>query len=112
MIVKVQKSYEDTNKWFMMDNITEVHYDSKIKPFPTDEEFITTEDYITFIREGCVHYNVIIVKNKIKRTEIRILFDTVAYICNDAGKTLEKILGHSGTCDNALHAGPPAVAEK
>jgi len=94
MIVKVQTS-KKVNEWFMVDNITEIYFQDKFNFLEKDEKFdLSSENCILFFtNEPPWQYSTIIAKDKVKEIKIKIIFDTVAYICNDKGKTLEKILG-------------------
>ena len=98
MIVKVER-YIEKFSYILVDNVREVFRSDGWKPEPLRINDIIIED--------CKEYgkgDLIITENypcKIKLecirgdgSEINIVFDTVAYILNDQGKTIEKVLAN------------------
>ena len=106
MILKIER-YEEGQDWWMLDDIRKI---SKSKPFIAD----ATKDYDAdvvdivildyadqvvsrLVKEGGsteIVDNISLICRLSNGGEFSIIFDTTAYICNDEGKTIEKIVAN------------------
>jgi hypothetical protein len=87
MIIKIKVE----SKYYIFDNVSNVNYYIKSKESSKEKiEEDNKEILINNLTNSPIKYNCISFedKNTIKQT---IIFDTVAYICNDEGKTIEII---------------------
>lgn len=105
MILKVER-YDEKQKWWMLDNIRKVSVSSDIRKQQKDLE-ATEHDTVIFDMprteckcygkgEGCSecsYYKVLICRLN-DGEEYSIAFDTIAYLLNDSGKTIEKIVSN------------------
>ena len=102
MILKIER-YSNRQQWWMFDNIRKI---SMSNPFR--RAGITDKDYDAVLFDiktdctckgpgdgcdACVDYLVAVCRLK-DGSEISIAFDTVAYLLNDDGKTIEKIVSN------------------
>lgn len=100
MILKIER-YNDQD-WWMLDDIRKISKSHFEQEFSKDFE---ENDYDIFLLDYG-HYLNSIGKGETARrieqlicrisngNEFSILFDTVAYLCNDEGKTIEKIVAN------------------
>ena len=101
MILKIE-SYDEIRQWWMYDNIRKI---SMSKPRYGSSKSNILHDIIIFnmltscdCDEGsqcskCVKYLVAICTLN-DNSEISIAFDTTAYLLNDQGKTIEKVVAN------------------
>lgn len=103
MILKVER-YNEKQQWWMFDNIAKISVSSDIRKQQKDLE-ATEHDAVIFDmpRTECVcydgetccgtcsYYKVLICRLN-NGEEYSIAFDTIAYLLNDNGKTIEKIV--------------------
>lgn len=97
MILKVKVNYEDRD-WWILDDIRRVVVSKQIFSHLSKEEHIKSvskdidicllsnsndKKGVKYIRLSC---------RKTNGEEFLVIFDTVAYLCNDEGKTVEKIV--------------------
>ena len=102
MILKIER-YSNRQQWWMFDNIRKI---SMSNPFR--RAGITDKDYDAVLFDiktdctckgpgdgcnDCVDYLVAVCRLK-DGSEISIAFDTIAYLLNDDGKTIEKIVSN------------------
>jgi len=100
MILKIERYTEQD--WWMLDDIRKIskrQFKQEFnKDFETGQADIFILDYIEYVNSTNIEQNSRIVIELICRlsndTEFNILFDTVAYLCNDEGKTIEKIVAN------------------
>lgn len=109
MILKIER-YKNNQDWWLLDNIAKIscskalHYSSVSTPSLLGEDNnIVLLDFDTRCncREGdacsdCTRYYRLICRTK-DNNEFSVVFDTVAYICNDSGKTIEKVVANYET---------------
>ncbi len=102
MILKIER-YDSDQQWWMFDNIRKIsistpllrrnrigiNYDVTI--FDTPKSDCECEDEVQCNR--CEKYLVACCRLT-DYSEILIAFDTLAYLCNDEGKTIEKIIAN------------------
>ena len=108
MILKIERYYgpakDDPNCWWMLDDIRKIsHYRYKNhqfnKDFSDDEADIFLLDYEEYLNkmfpEQKSSRDVIKLVCRLSNgNEFIVLFDTVAYLCNDEGKTIEKMVAN------------------
>ena len=102
MILKIER-YNNQHQWWMYDNIRKI---SMSKPFR--KAGISDKDYDVVLFDvatnctckgpgdgcsDCVDYLVAICRLT-DDSEISIAFDTIAYLLNDNGKTIEKVVSN------------------
>ena len=107
MILKIER-YRDNQKWWIYDGIKKISISNKMYhskhsvdiPAEGDIEvlFLDVEakcecEPDTPACSNCVCYYTLICRLN-NGNEFVILFDTVAYLCNDEGKTIEKIVAN------------------
>jgi len=112
MLLKVA-NYNNQQKWWMFDNITKI---SVSEPFNRSGLEGVEYDVTIFdmpqkcscsgpphenlhdgnVCNNCVQYTVAVCKRS-DDSEITIAFDTMAYLLNDNGKTIEKIVSNYNT---------------
>jgi hypothetical protein len=107
MIVKVERHNKEQD-WWLMDNIAKISCSKREWYSQTVTPSILSEDNIVLLDhhpkcdcdiknrnlcKECVLYYRLICRTK-DHYEFSIVFDTVAYICNDDGKTVEKIVAN------------------
>ena len=98
MILKVRRE-QDNQEWWILDEIRKVSV-SKVKEVYSNELSapgglgydITLLDRIVG-RTTEPHHYVVLCCRRTDNEEFTIAFDTYAYLCNDEGKTIEKIMG-------------------
>lgn len=96
MILKI-KRHESNQDWWMLDNIRKISVSetflSEISEYNKISETsdILIMDHTNEVNNDHISYKNMIIKDKDDR-EYDIMFDTVAYLCNDDGKTIEKIV--------------------
>ena len=97
MIVKVER-YTGRESFILVDNIREIHRANGWQEVPTRLGDIIIRDHDESIKnEECrleKPYMICLDCLKNDGSEINIIFDTVAYILNDQGKTIEKVLAN------------------
>jgi len=107
MILKI-KRYLDYEEWWLLDNIHKISKSKTLKA--TREELIgdgvmrgIVEDHDICIMDVLDNtsefssnhkfdYTILICRGKTTDSEFSVIFDTEAYICNDDGKTIERIV--------------------
>lgn len=104
MIVKIEryidKAENDPRNWWMEDNIRKIHKIEFELPFgqemPDDDAIIFDyEHYLNKLGAGQDRRRAIRLICRIgDGSERSIVFDTVAYILNDDGKTIEKLVAN------------------
>jgi len=107
MILKIERYWgpaeNDPNDWWMLDDIRKIsHYRYKSHPFTKDFADIDAniilldyEGYLHNIGDGQSHRDVIKLVCRLSNdNEFVVLFDTLAYILNDNGKTIEKLVAN------------------
>ena len=107
MILKIERYHgfavDDPNDWWMLDDIRKIsHY--AYKKYPFDKDFsnddadiilLDYEDYLDKIGGGQSGRDVIRLICRLSNgNEFSVLFDTIAYILNDNGKTIEKLVAN------------------
>jgi len=112
MILKIQR-YSNDQQWWMFDNIRKISMST-----PYCRSGITEKDYDVVLFDiktictckgpgdgcnACVDYLVAICR-LIDGSEITIAFDTVAYLLNDNGKTIEKIVSNYQICPDVTES--------
>ncbi len=106
MILKVER-HNETQKWWMLDNIAKVSCSALLHH--TKTRIVGEKDLLHDImildhknicscaeNEGCsdcIECYRLVCRTK-EHYEFNVLFDTVAYLCNDEGKTIEKIVAN------------------
>lgn len=111
MILKIQR-YVGKEKWEIYDNLRKVGWvECKAGDFVQDdvsegEEDVALPDvlildYYAKKKSGSCDYNpdnvscvLLRCKEKVGDEPITIVFDTIAYLCNDSGQTIEKIVAN------------------
>jgi hypothetical protein len=107
MILKIERYYgfvkDDPCGWWMLDDIRKIsHYKHKDHPFSKDfvdvdaDVFLLDyEDYLENTNAAQPHRDVIKLVCRLSNgDEFVVLFDTVGYILNDNGKTIEKLVAN------------------
>ena len=107
MILKIERYHgyakDEPDDWWMLDDIRKIsHY--KYKDHPFDQDFSTLdanitlldyEEYLKKTNAGQPHRDVIrLVCRSSNGNEFIVLFDTIGYILNDNGKTIEKLVAN------------------
>lgn len=107
MILKIERydGYikDDPNCWWILDDIRKIsHY--KYKNYPFDQQFADIDadiillDYEEYLNKtGSSHDSRDVVKLVCRLSngnEFVVLFDTIGYILNDDGKTIEKLVAN------------------
>lgn len=106
MILKVER-HNETQDWYLLDNIAKVscsislhHTKTKIvgeQSIDADIMILDHENTCSCAEnEGCsdcIKCYRLVCRTK-EHYEFGVLFDTVAYLCNDEGKTIEKIVAN------------------
>jgi len=98
MILKIER-YEQGQDWWMLDDIRKI---GKSKPFITDpmkDYDAATVDIVildySMLDESTNNGECIRLICRLSNgEELAIIFDTTAYICNDEGKTIEKMVAN------------------
>lgn len=98
MIVKVER-YKGGNSFILVDNIWQIHRFNGWKDAPLRIGDIVIKDHYESLPEDAgftpdYPYMIKLQCEKGDGSEINIIFDTVAYILNDQGKTIEKALAN------------------
>lgn len=106
MILKIERYWgpaeDDPNCWWLLDDIRKIsHYRHKNVPFNQVWEFdpdislLDFEAYLDKMGNGQPNRDVIkLVCRLANGSEFIVLFDTIAYILNDNGKTIEKLVAN------------------
>ena len=108
MILKIERYWgpikDDPNCWWLLDDIRKIsHYVYKNHPFDKDFAdvdadifFLDYEEYMKKMNGSQnQHRNVIKLVCRLSNgTEFIVLFDTIAYVLNDNGKTIEKLVAN------------------
>jgi len=81
MILKVEVREQESNK--LKDDALEISASHKLLSKLNGWDF----------DRGPYKYNKVMFKTRIDAAESELVFDTVAFLCNDTGKTIEKITG-------------------
>ena len=105
MILKIKRE-RDAQDWWILDDIRKISisltkHKYRYDPFTNEEYDISILDNVANdenkTNESAPLSEKFQYKRLICRTtkgdEFSVIFDTVAYICNDEGKTIEKIVG-------------------
>jgi len=98
MIIKVQAS-KDRNKWWLMDNLAKVRFQDRADVLEDGEGFkegafdIDLRGMLNEYDNRRTEYSVMVVRDRDGK-ETSVLFDGVAYIMNDQGETVEKVVGN------------------
>ncbi len=107
MILKIER-HNETQKWWMLDNIAKVSCSALLHHTKTrivGEHAFGSIDIMILDHENkcscaenegcsdCIECYRLICRTK-EHDEFSVLFDTVAYLCNDSGKTIEKIVAN------------------
>ena len=108
MILKIQR-YDNNQKWWYIDNIRKVSVSEPYKRRPGSFEYIdlVIEDIESDCtcasnQEGCSECVdcLLLICRLDDGSEYSIQFDTLAYLLNDQGKTIEKIVANYNVCTN------------
>ncbi len=101
MLLKIER-YSHGQDWWILDDIRKISK-AQFKQ-PTEQDFSDEEadifilDYIDFMNpegHGQSHRNVIKLVCRVSNgNEFTVLFDTIAYLLNDNGKTIEKLVAN------------------
>ena len=107
MILKIERYWgpakDDPNDWWMLDDIRKIsHYVYKKHPFvknfsdvDADIILLDYEGYLDKIGGAQDSRDVIRLVCRLSNgNEFTVLFDTIAYILNDNGKTIEKLVAN------------------
>ena len=108
MILKIERYYDfakdDPNCWWLLDDIRKIsHYRYKNHPFnqdfadmDADVFFLDYEEYLKKTTEAAQQSRDVIslICRVSSGNEFTVLFDTIAYILNDNGKTIEKLVAN------------------
>lgn len=105
MIVKIERHLGEQN-WLLIDNIAKVSCSKqmlyKTKEIINDDDVVLLDHREEYdckcvgkcvCKIKCIWYYRLICRTK-DNDEFSIVFDTVAYLCNDEGKTIEKIVAN------------------
>lgn len=106
MIVKIER-HNNEQDWWMLDNISKISCSSKRHHTKIFTPSVLGEDTDIQILDheptcncddnsgckNCIKYYRFICRTK-EHYEFSIAFDTIAYICNDEGKTIEKVVAN------------------
>jgi len=109
MILKIER-YKNNQDWWLLDNIAKISCSKPLRYSSTTTPSLLGEDNNIVLldfdtkcncrdNEGCsdcVRYYRLICRTK-DHNEFSVVFDTVAYICNDNGKTIEKVVANYET---------------
>ena len=108
MILKI-KRYVTGRDWWIIDNIAKINYgiEKITENMVAEESDVAINDYrrnqqTTFDSELSLARAICRMKDG---EEVSVEFDTMAYLCNDEGKTIEKIVANynvSEPCANPL----------
>jgi hypothetical protein len=101
MLLKIEK-YDEGQDWWILDDIRKISKAQFSQPtgkdFSSEEADIFILDYIGFMNadgQGQSHRDVIkLVCRTSNGSEFTVLFDTIAYLLNDNGKTIEKLVAN------------------
>ena len=113
MILKVER-YKDNQDWWLLDNIAKISCSKPLRYSGVCTPSVLGEDDNIIILDfdskcncrddegcsDCVRYHRLVCRTK-DNNEFSIVFDTIAYICNDEGKTIEKIVANYKTLELA-----------
>ncbi len=107
MILKIERYFgpaeDDPNCWWMLDDIRKIsHYRYKNHPFnqnfadiDADIFLLDYEEYLKKTEAAQQHRDVIKLVYRVSNgNEFIVLFDTIAYLLNDNGKTIEKLVAN------------------
>ncbi|MGD2072522.1 MAG: hypothetical protein PVG65_03440 [Candidatus Thorarchaeota archaeon] len=103
MILKIERHNKE-QQWWILDNIEKISCSKPSKGGRSEDSFgnvdISLLDHVKCNCDGevdgcsdCIDRYLLICRKK-DHTEFSVLFDTVAYLCNDNGKTIEKIVAN------------------
>ena len=101
MLLKIER-YDKEQNWWILDDIRKVSKAQfshpAMKNFSSEEADIFILDYMDWIHSNGadqMHRDVIKLICRISNgSEFTVLFDTIAYLLNDNGKTIEKIVAN------------------
>ena len=105
MILKIKRE-RDGQDWWILDDIRKISvsrpkYKHRNDPWSNEEYDIALLDTMVNEQESQSSGNPLseeyeyieLICRATKGDEFTVIFDTVAYLCNDEGKTIEKIVG-------------------
>jgi len=100
MILKIERYVEQD--WWMLDDIRKINKRHFEQPFNKDFEEVQGDifildygEYLESNGNGDSSRRVVqLICRTSNNNEFSVLFDTVAYLCNDEGKTIEKIVAN------------------
>ena len=107
MIIKIQR-YTGKEKWEIYDNLRKVGWsECKASDFVPDGKKIVAYPDVLILdcyekrrsdNSDCLPSDIPCIllrcKEKVRDEPITIVFDTIAYLCNDSGRTIEKIVAN------------------
>lgn len=102
MILKIER-YKEREDWWLLDDIRKISKAQFKQPFSQDFDgevdadifILDYEDYLTSQKAGQSDRDVIRLICRLSNgDEFCVLFDTIAYLLNDNGKTIEKIVAN------------------
>lgn len=103
MILKIIRYVGNDGDWWILDDIRKIskvhvgsiHFDKDFDALDADICILDYEDYLKNISAGQNNRDVIKLICRLSNgDEFCVLFDTVAYLLNDNGKTIEKIIAN------------------
>lgn len=105
MIVKIER-HNNEQKWWLIDNIKKIScskkgfYSTTKTPSDLSNYNIVLLDHNPKCNcsnnekcKKCISYYILTYRDD-EYNEFNIIFDTIAYLCNDDGKTIEKIVAN------------------
>lgn len=119
MILKIAR-YKDNRDWWIIDGIKRINYgleEVKRKDIRIDPDILIEDFYenISTFEENQTISTICMTCRMADDEEKYIEFDTIAYLCNDEGKTIEKIVANYNVREpNRLVGNPggPEITEK
>jgi hypothetical protein len=102
MILKIER-YKEREDWWLLDDIRKINKAQFKQPFSQDFDdqidadvfILDYEDYLEEVHGGQDSRDVIRLICRLSNgDEYVVLFDTIAYILNDNGKTIEKLVAN------------------
>lgn len=100
MILKINCGEEAVkHHWFIVDNITRIRYhnemavnDAELVEYKDIDRIITNKKNTPKARNFIVVYCHTSIPHKEFDEEYNLMFDTIGYLCNDLGQTLERLV--------------------
>lgn len=89
MIIKIKDGSE--NSWWIFSEVQKVRYEVGIEEKDLDKD-VSSEDFDINIANIRDHTFAKIIFRNVNGEEKCIRFNTIAYICNEQGQTIEKIV--------------------